>query len=54
MMANFMCPLDWQKDAQVTSKLLFLDMSVRMFQEEISILRTQGRKSFHIDVDGII
>lgn len=36
MMFNFMCPLVWLKDAQITGKT-FLSVSVRLFLEEISL-----------------
>lgn len=37
MTVNFMCQLDWAKDAQITGKTLFLGMSTKVFPEEISI-----------------
>ena len=37
MTVNFMCQLDWTKDAQITGKTLFLGMSTKVFPEEISI-----------------
>ena len=36
MMVDFMCQLDWTKDYQVTGKVLFLAVFVRMLPEEIS------------------
>lgn len=37
VMVDFMCQLDWAKDHQVTGKMLFLAVFVRMLPEEIGI-----------------
>ena len=37
MLANFMCHLDWVRDAQIAGKTSFLGVSVRVFLEKISI-----------------
>ena len=36
MVVNFMCHLDWGRDTQIPGKTVFLDVSVRVFLEEIS------------------
>ena len=36
-MLNFMCQLDWAKDALISHKTLFLGVSVTLFPEEIII-----------------
>ena len=36
IIVNFMCQLEWAKDAQITGKMLFLGMSTRVFPKEIS------------------
>ena len=37
VMVDFMCYLDWAKDYQVTGKMLYLAVFVRILPEEISI-----------------
>ena len=37
MMLNFMCQLDWAKDALISHKALFLGVSVMLFLEVIII-----------------
>lgn len=37
VMTNFMCKLSWSKGCPITSKILFLGVSVMVFLEGISV-----------------
>ena len=55
VMINFLCHLDTKRDTQITGKMLFLDVSVRVFLREVSIWIDRRSKDFisNVDMEGI-